>query len=135
MVICIDAVPQGRPRFVKGKVIDPPKSRKFKAELATLIREQFHGEPSTSALRVYITFSRNFKSPTNRRYGDIDNLIKAVLDACNGILWKDDSQIFELTARKFCTDGVPYIVLSYEERHLLNLPKGDYYAEISHQTV
>ena len=132
MVIAIDAVPQGRPRFVNGLAIDPPKSRKFKAKLALLIREQFHGEPSTAALCVHITFFRNFKTPTNRRYGDIDNLIKAVLDACTGILWKDDSQIFELTAQKFCTDGTPCIILSYEERHLFNLSKGDHYAENSH---
>ena len=135
MVICIDAVPQGRPRFVKGNVIDPPKSRKFKEELALLIREQFHGEPSTSALRVYITFFRNFKTPTNRKYGDIDNLTKAVLDACTGILWKDDSQIVELTAQKFCTDGVPCIILSYDEVALWKLSKGDCYAEIPNKSV
>lgn len=29
----------------------------------------------------------------DRRRRDIDNLCKAVLDACNGILWEDDSQV------------------------------------------
>jgi Holliday junction resolvase RusA-like endonuclease len=32
--------------------------------------------------------------------GDIDNLCKQVLDAANGILYKDDSQIYELVAQK-----------------------------------
>lgn len=31
---------------------------------------------------------------------DIDNLVKAVTDALNGILWKDDSQIVSLSAEK-----------------------------------
>ncbi len=34
---------------------------------------------------------------------DIDNLIKFVLDSGNGILWKDDSQIFQIEAlKKYC---------------------------------
>ena len=31
---------------------------------------------------------------------DIDNLCKAVLDAMNGIIYKDDSQVWKLTASK-----------------------------------
>ncbi len=31
---------------------------------------------------------------------DIDNLIKTVLDACNGHVWKDDNQITEITSSK-----------------------------------
>ena len=132
LVLPIDAVPQGRPRFVKGFVFDPPKSRKFKEDLAALIRQQFNDEPSTSPLDVRLTFYRNFKTPTNKKYGDIDNLTKAVLDACNGILWKDDSQIVELDTRKYCTDGLPYIVIWFNKLGVCFLPKGDYYAEISH---
>jgi Holliday junction resolvase RusA-like endonuclease len=34
---------------------------------------------------------------------DIDNLAKAVMDACNGIVYRDDSQVVEMTVRKwFC---------------------------------
>ena len=32
----------------------------------------------------------------DRRKRDIDNLSKAVLDGCNGILWDDDTQINDL---------------------------------------
>lgn len=31
---------------------------------------------------------------------DIDNLVKAVLDACNGIAYKDDAAVVEIDARK-----------------------------------
>ena len=38
--------------------------------------------------------------PINPKSGDIDNLSKAVLDALNGIIYKDDSQVYKLTATK-----------------------------------
>ncbi len=31
---------------------------------------------------------------------DLDNLVKAVKDALNGVLWRDDSQVIELEAKK-----------------------------------
>jgi Holliday junction resolvase RusA-like endonuclease len=34
----------------------------------------------------------------DKRRCDVDNLQKLLLDACNGILWKDDSQIVEIKA-------------------------------------
>lgn len=36
--------------------------------------------------------------PTSRP--DLDNLIKALADACNGIVWRDDAQIVRLMAEK-----------------------------------
>jgi Holliday junction resolvase RusA-like endonuclease len=36
---------------------------------------------------------------------DIDNLQKSVFDALNGYLWKDDSQISQVTASKFIASG------------------------------
>ena len=41
---------------------------------------------------------------------DIDNMIKSVLDALNGVAWVDDSQIVRLTAMKlYCEDPYVYI--------------------------
>ncbi len=34
--------------------------------------------------------------PPDRRRRDLDNLLKLLLDAMNGILWSDDSQIDDL---------------------------------------
>ncbi len=41
---------------------------------------------------------RGLKRPTGRP--DVDNYAKIVLDALNGIAWKDDSQVWQLTATK-----------------------------------
>ncbi len=43
------------------------------------------------------------EAPTGKREGDIDNLIKAVLDAMNEIVWEDDSQVIEITSSKTYT--------------------------------
>jgi crossover junction endodeoxyribonuclease RusA len=32
--------------------------------------------------------------------GDIDNYVKSILDALNGVAWEDDKQIIELTVKK-----------------------------------
>jgi Holliday junction resolvase RusA-like endonuclease len=42
----------------------------------------------------------------DKRKKDLDNLSKAVLDSCNGILYKDDSQVHKLTLSKTYT-GIP----------------------------
>lgn len=45
--------------------------------------------------------------PSYRHTGkpDADNVLKAVLDALNGVAWVDDAQIFSATIRKFVCDG------------------------------
>ena len=42
---------------------------------------------------------------------DVDNLSKAVLDAMNGVLWADDSQVWRLVAEKTYTES-PFIRMS-----------------------
>lgn len=37
--------------------------------------------------------------------GDVDNLIKQVLDSCNGAIWADDSAVVDVTGIKLYTDG------------------------------
>jgi Holliday junction resolvase RusA-like endonuclease len=35
-----------------------------------------------------------------RRHGDLDNTLKALLDALNGLVYRDDSQVVEILARR-----------------------------------
>jgi Holliday junction resolvase RusA-like endonuclease len=39
---------------------------------------------------------------------DVDNLAKSVLDAINGVAYKDDNQIVDLVARKVYAD-IPFV--------------------------
>lgn len=50
-------------------------------------------------LRVEITFGS-----VNHRQ-DLDNLVKAVLDACNGIVWEDDRWVDMIEARREVRPG------------------------------
>jgi Holliday junction resolvase RusA-like endonuclease len=54
--------------------------------------------------------------PTTRI--DLDNVTKAILDACNGIVYKDDAQIVRLHAVKqyAITPGVSVKIESVQER-------------------
>lgn len=114
-VIPIDAVPQQRPRVVKGKAYDPPVCAKFKEDFALLVNSQrTDTNLLTCPLKVDIAISRKFNSPTNKKFGDIDNLAKGILDACNSVIWKDDKQIVDLHVTKFIADYVPYIILRVE---------------------
>lgn len=45
---------------------------------------------------------------------DIDNIAKVVLDALNGIAYKDDTQVVALEIRKFYKDK-PYVLVDIEE--------------------
>ncbi len=38
---------------------------------------------------------------------DVDNCIKGLLDACRGVLWKDDTQVIIVRGQKIYTDEEP----------------------------
>jgi len=99
---------QARPRFGGGRVYDPKKVAK--EEIAWLIHEQKTHEPFEGAVLVDLTFDfgkgRGVTMTVTEidegriKRPDIDNLAKFYMDAANGILWGDDSQVAELKARK-----------------------------------
>lgn len=101
LTIELEPVPKARPRVNtqnRGRFL-PKRSKKFHEDFTLMLRAAFHEQPFTEPLCVDIHFFKPVK-PTAKKYGDIDNLEKAVLDACNGILWLDDSQIVELHSYK-----------------------------------
>ena len=75
--------------------------------------------PYTGSLCIEIDF--HIKKPKQTRYGqfppaDLDNLVKSVLDAGNGILYKDDRQIVKIVAKKsWQVQGKIIIVMNEEE--------------------
>lgn len=105
-------VPKGRPKFGRGRVYTPAKTKGYEALVAIKAKEAMKGRlPATGALSVTITAylpapkaaAKQLDRPHVSR-PDLDNLIKAALDGCNGIAFADDSQIYNLTAHKEYSD-------------------------------
>ncbi|HFD6100900.1 TPA: RusA family crossover junction endodeoxyribonuclease [Staphylococcus aureus] len=98
-----------RPRFRKtGRYAHMPK---LNLENALKIELDFY-------FPLLKSWSKKKKSEMVGQYKvtkpDIDNLIKTVLDACNGHVWKDDNQITEITSSK--RYGIePKIIIRIEE--------------------
>lgn len=78
----------------------PKRSKDFRDSLQWIFKAAFSGEPLKTPLSVTLHFYKDKNITAKTQYGDIDNLVKAVFDAGNGILWLDDSQIVELHTYK-----------------------------------
>lgn len=95
-----EPLPQPRPRFARGRCYEPARISRYKEQVRAAAIELMAGaEPTELPLTVFLTFVRKFK-PSSRRFGDVDNLAKAALDACTGVIWKDDSQIVRAVLTK-----------------------------------
>lgn len=108
----IEPLPQSRPRFGRGKVFEPARMKSYKAAIKEKALAIMAGNaPITNAVKIKLKLFRKFKA-TSKRFGDADNLAKAIMDACNGVVWKDDAQIVSLTAEKF--QGLPRVEVEIE---------------------
>lgn len=112
-VVPIDPRPMTRPRFSRGRVFTPKEITDYKSEIKKVAVQETKGNtPLEGALRCSLKFFRRFKS-TSRRFGDADNLSKAVWDALNKIIYIDDSQIVESHVAKFQSE-VPRVEIEIE---------------------
>jgi Holliday junction resolvase RusA-like endonuclease len=96
---------KGRPRFANGHAFTPPRTRNVETVFAWHARTA-HRRPLTEPLLVCLDFYVG-----SRRRVDTDNLAKLALDACNGVVWADDSQIVELRVRREVDRRRPRTVL------------------------
>lgn len=136
IVIYGEPIPQGRPRFTKtGHTYDPQRSRNYKQLVRFWVTQHLKKidgfKPYENALCVDLTFylgiptswskqkriqaSQGVIRPTSKRLGDLDNIVKAILDANNGLLWVDDCIITDLSARKRYTSELARVVIKITE--------------------
>lgn len=124
IVIPGECVPKGRPKFTKKMVVyTPPKTKQYERKVQQVIRLA-RVPMQTGALRVEIdvyrvppkSFSKKKRlealegriQPSTKP--DLDNYIKSVLDACNGLLFEDDNAICEIHARKLYGDTAKVVL-------------------------
>lgn len=99
------------------RMYDPPKSKAYKQMVAAVVRSHMNlngiqtiTEPIAIHLNFYFTPPKSYSKKRIRaietkeelftKKPDLDNLVKAVTDGMNGIMYDDDSQIVVLTAGK-----------------------------------
>lgn len=115
-------VAQGRPRAARRgnriMMYDPKPSKDYKEYVAKIAKEYAPEEPTEAALGVRMKIYREIPKSTTKKdrklineglkrpvvRPDTDNYTKAILDALNGIIYKDDSQIVDLKASKYYSD-------------------------------
>ncbi len=116
-VIKGNPIPQQRPRYGIKNVYDSQKQQKLLWQVE--LNNQHNDSPLlTGPLVVELGFffmpaqtisakkRAQFAGKPHEQRPDIDNLIKWVLDNCNGIVYKDDSTIVKTIAFK-CYDMEP----------------------------
>lgn len=130
-----EPVAQGRGRAVRigagVRVIDPAKSRSWKGVAAVFMQQgrnaagvfaPMTGPLDVSVVATWLTLkSASKKNPPLYKVSrpDGDNVLKAVLDAGNGILWADDATCVRLSVEKRY-GAVPSVVV--EVRAIVDRP-------------
>lgn len=124
---------KGRPRIVRiggfSRMAADKKTATYENLVALAAREAMGTQP-LFAEAVCLTMAARFQPPRSvprRTYAamlageiapakrpDLDNLVK-IVDALNGIVWKDDAQVVSIYARKFYaeTPGLDIVIRPY----------------------
>lgn len=114
----IAPVPFSRPRFNKGRGFNAPKYASFKAKAGWLMRAKFRKPAHLTPIGVHMIFAivrpPTIKRPYPSVKPDGDNLVKAIFDAGNKILWEDDALIVFHSALKIYADK-PTITIEISE--------------------
>ena len=105
LILSIDAYPQERPRVHHGVATDPPKSRKYKEDIAMLAKSQnaesvLQTEELQVEMNIYRAASQFASDVTSQRYGDIYNLVKEIFDGLIGVIGAEDKQISRVLVMK-----------------------------------
>lgn len=116
--IPVKPTPKGRPRMTRhGHAFTPQKTRDAEKELRFFLKAlkppKYAGAVSLT-LKFHLIRPKSSKKayPTGR--SDLDNYIKLVADAMNGILYLDDAQIVSLNAEKRYDSIEGITIISHE---------------------
>lgn len=101
-------ISKARPRFAKGVTYHDKKAAAAERRTAHFIGEVIQGRKFTGNVALGCIFFR----PNLQRI-DVDNLLKHVCDAANGVAWVDDSQVTAAVAIAECDPQNPRTVIVF----------------------
>jgi len=118
---------KGRPRFTKnGHVYTPESTRIYEEEIKLRYKEKFKDEMLDGNIAVEVFINKKPASylgikKYNKLLGkycnikpDTDKVVKAVLDALNGVAYADDKNVVEIYAVKKYASESSVVVRLYE---------------------
>jgi Holliday junction resolvase RusA-like endonuclease len=118
--LIIDGPPpsKARPRFSRnGNTYVPKKDREAEEHTSRILRQYFPTPMPGNVALACIFYRPNFQRI------DVDNMLKHVCDAANGILWADDSQVTALVGIAHLDVDDPRTVLAIAP-HVSTLVRG-----------
>ena len=92
-------------RSVNGRVLVSAKARAYKEDVRWVARDA-----GAQVLEGPLVVSVDVYRP--RKIGDLDNVLKVLLDSMRGICFEDDKQIVEIRARRFDDKENPRVELA-----------------------
>lgn len=109
-----DCIPAARPRFTGRRAYQPKRNAEYRRVIEWSAKMAMKGaEPLQGALTATVKVYRKFQR-TSRRFGDVDNFLKAIFDALNKIVFDDDSQIVRCSVEKITDKKAPRAEITIE---------------------
>ncbi len=103
-----EPTPKARPRVVKGRTYTPKRTVEAEEAIGWAFREAMPGhEPLTGWVGMRCTFY----TKTQRPRSDVDNLVKLVSDALEGIAYVNDKQIEDVRGKRVRGAAAPRTVI------------------------
>lgn len=88
---------------------NPAKYREYRKAVALIARSVMRGREYTEKpVSVTVWVYHPIKA-ASKQSGDIDNHLKSILDALNGIVFKDDGQVIQATIYKVKDKAAPRV--------------------------
>ena len=103
-------IPKARPRVVNGVAYTPERTKEWEALARDQAAVQWSGDPLRGPLALTLHFYRR-----TRHIVDLDNLVKSVTDALQGVCYLNDWQIVRLVATKSINRDDPGVEIEIEE--------------------
>ncbi len=103
------AIPAVRMNYRSGRTKSARRYMAYRNQVSWLARSEYRGAPFKGEVGVNVNI---YLSGGNQ--GDVDNYFKTITDSMNKIVYADDRQIKEMSARKIESENERVEVVVYE---------------------
>lgn len=93
-------------RSGRAMIIKTTEARLYQRTAGLLLRREGIRQPLTGNVSLEVTAYRP------RKVGDLDNVLKVLIDALKGIVFEDDNQVVEVLARRRDDAANPRVVVT-----------------------